>query len=130
MCFANNCLMPRGRPQRSQRSDFAERVKELRIAVGLSQQEVAQQLGIGQPSYADWERRNVAISAEQVRRLAAILAVPVEDLFKASGEKAKRGPTGRAKQIMARVSQLPRARQKRILDLVESLVDASEEKAS
>lgn len=125
MGIAYNTVMPRGRPTKSPRSDFGSRVKELRLAAGLSQQEVADQLGIGQPSYADWERRNIAISADQLRRLADILGVNVEDLFKQTGDSAKRGPTGRARDIFTNISALPRSRQKKILDLVEVMIDAT-----
>ena len=35
---------------------FAERLKELRKQAHLTQVELAKRLGIGQSSYADWER--------------------------------------------------------------------------
>ena len=119
---AYNLVMPRGRPTKSPRTDFGARVKELRLAAGLSQQEVADELGIAQSSYADWERRNVATTPEQLKRLAGILGVDVGDLFKQGGEAAKRGPTGRAREIFTSISGMPRSRQKKVLDLVEVIV--------
>jgi len=127
MCLKYNTLMPpRGRPSKSPRSDFGKRVRELRLKSGFSQQEVADQLGIGQPSYADWERRNVAMAADQIRRLAEVFAVPIEDLFRDNEQPIQRnGPVGRAKRAFIEVSDLPRPRQKEILDVVETLVKAS-----
>jgi transcriptional regulator with XRE-family HTH domain len=128
MVNAYNPSMPRGRPSKSDRSDFGSRLKELRLSAGLSQQEVADQLGIGQPSYADWERRNVATTPEQLRRLADIFGVDIGDLFKQSGEAAKRGPTGRAKEIFTSISSMSRSRQKKVLDLVEVIVGTTASK--
>ena len=124
-----NPQMPRGRPTKSPRSDFGERIKELRLAAGLSQQEVADQLGIGQPSYADWERRNVATTPEQLKRLSEILGVNVEELFKQGGKAARRGPTGRAREIFTSISSMPRSRQKKVLDLVEVIVGTTASKS-
>ena len=135
MCNKYNIGMPpKGRPSKSPRTDFGQRVRSLRLKAGFSQQEVAAQLNIGQPSYADWERRNVAISADQVHRLADIFSVPIEDLFRKDVDPIKRtGPVGRAKRAFMEVSELPRSRQKEILDIVETLIRASKirsEKAS
>jgi len=125
MDIAYNLGMPRGRPSKSPRSDFGERLRQLRIQSGLSQQEVADQLGIGQPSYADWERRNVSMTADQIRNLADVFSVPIEELFKTKDEPLQRtGPVGRARTLLTEVADLPRARQKQVLNMVESLVSA------
>jgi len=124
-----NCLMQRGRPTKSTRTDFGSRVHQLRISAGLSQREVAEYLGIGQPSYADWERRNVALSAEQFVKLADFFGVSIEELFKPAKAPATRtGPAGRAKQAFQEVTTLSRPRQKEILDVVEMLVASAKDK--
>ena len=124
-----NCLMQRGRPTKSIRSDFGARIRKLRIASGLSQQEVADLLGIGQPSYADWERRNISLPAEQFVKLADIFGVPVEELFKTNeSEPTRTGPAGRAKKAFQEVSTLSRPRQKEILDVVEMLTASAKDK--
>ncbi|MGB0373279.1 MAG: helix-turn-helix domain-containing protein [Opitutales bacterium] len=123
-------MPPRGRPTKSPRSDFGKRVRELRLKSGLSQQEVADQLGIGQPSYADWERRNVAISADQIKRLAEIFAVPVQELFSDEDSKSGRtGPVGRAQRAFTELSELPRPRQKELLEIIERLIYATKERS-
>ena len=129
MGHAYNHLMQRGRPTKSTRSDFGARVRKLRITSGLSQQEAANHLGIGQPSYADWERRNVALSAEQFIKLADLFGVPIAELFKMNdAEPVRTGPAGRAKQAFQEVSTLSRPRQKEILDVVEMLVASAKDK--
>jgi transcriptional regulator with XRE-family HTH domain len=129
MDFAYNSLMQRGRPTKSPRTDFGSRIHQLRVEAGLSQREVAEHLGIGQPSYADWERRNVALSAEQFVKLADFFGVSVEELFKTENTPAKRtGPAGRAKQLLQELSALSRPRQKEILDVVEMLLASAKDK--
>jgi len=122
--------MQTGRPPQTERTPFGERVYSLREAAGLSQQEVAAQLGIVQSSYATWERQTPSLRPEQIERLSKILGVAVADFFSLeSTEPVRRsGPLGRAKRIFEEVSALPRKKQKRILDVVEDLLIVHGEK--
>lgn len=119
--------MPGGRPPKHQRSPFGERLYAARIAAGLSQTQVAEKLGVTQPSYADWERRTVALRPDYLPKLAATLGVSVDQLLGVD-ERPKRGtgPIGKARQVFERVSQLPRATQQRILANVEDALTAYE----
>ena len=112
-----------GRPSKSKRSPFGARLAALRQAAGLTQQQVASQLGISQPSYALWERNDVALRPDQLAGLAQILGVRVEALIEEPQRANRRGgPTGRARQVFETVSQMPRHQQKKIIDVVEALV--------
>jgi len=115
--------MPIGRPPKKPRSPFGSRIHALRERSGFAQAEVAGKLGISQQSYAKWERRDVALSVAQLEQLAALFNVPVTAFFAAELTTADqpRGPVGRARKAFEAVSQLPRAKQARVLDLVESL---------
>ena len=117
--------MRTGRPSKSPRTDFGARVKALREAAGLTQEQVAGQLGITQASYALWERRNVALTAAQLGKLAAALGASADDLvFGAPRKSARGGPAGKARRVFEEVSQLPRNRQQRILNTVEDMLTA------
>lgn len=95
----------------------------LREAAGLTQEQVARQLGISQPSYALWERKEVALRPEQLTKLAQILGVRVEELLEPEPARNGRGgPVGRARRVFESVSQLPRQQQRKILEVVEALV--------
>jgi transcriptional regulator with XRE-family HTH domain len=120
--------MQTGRPAKTKRSEFGARVHALREAAGLSQAQVANKLGIAQPTYALWERRTTAIPADQLQRLAEILGVGTDALFNSNGHAATRrsGPAGKARQLFERVSQLPRATQQRILANVQDSLTAYE----
>ena len=112
-----------GRPSKSKRSPFGARLAALRQAAGLTQQQIASQLGISQPSYALWERNDVALRPDQLAGLAQILGVGVEALIEEPRSANRRGgPTGKARRVFETVSQLPRHQQKKIIDVVEALV--------
>lgn len=95
----------------------------LRKAAGLTQEQVAEQLGISQPSYALWERKEVALRPEQLTTLTQILGVRIEEVLDERPSPTRRGgPVGRTKRVFERVSQLPRNQQQKILDVVDVLV--------
>ncbi len=54
-------------------SEFGKRIAEARLRAGLTQVELARRLGVTQQVIAAWERRNVALRAEQIRTLAEAL---------------------------------------------------------
>ena len=115
--------MKTGRPPQIEQSAFGRRLQSLRESANLTQREVAGTLGISQPSYAAWERRGVALNAEQLAKLAEIFGVEVADLFRDDENGVKRtGPVGRARKTFEAVSELPRSRQKKILDVVDVLL--------
>jgi transcriptional regulator with XRE-family HTH domain len=112
------------RPDRSQPSAFGQRLRSLREAAGLTQKQLADQLGISQPSYLAWEAYNVALKPDQIEQLASVLDVEIADLFDSPKRKkpAKRGPPGKTEQVFQSVAKLPRHKQQRILGVVEALV--------
>ena len=111
-----------GRPSKSQRSVFGARLNALRHSAGFTQQQVASQLGISQPSYALWERDDVAIRPDQLRKLAEILDVGVDELLQGRKSRGRSGPTGKARRVFETVSELPRRQQEKIIEVVEALI--------
>lgn len=67
---------------------FAERLKELRKQAHLTQVELAKRLGIGQSSYADWERGKKKPTQENLVKIARILDVSIDYLVGNSEEKS------------------------------------------
>lgn len=113
-----------GRPTKQPRTAFGQRLLASREAVGLSQAQVAEQLGITQPSYADWERYPVAFRPEQVAQLARILKVSLEFLFGYAPIQQRRGgPTGRLHHVLEKVSALPRHQQNKVIEFVEAFAE-------
>ena len=111
-----------GRPPKNKRSAFGERLQSLREQANLTQREVAHQLGISQPSYVKWERRDIGITRDRLHQLASILGVEVEGFFSTDDRHKRNGPVGRARKSFETISSLPRNRQKQILDVIDVLM--------
>ena len=67
---------------------FAERLKELRKQAHLTQVELAKRLGIGQSSYADWERGKKKPTQENLVKIAQVLNVSIDYLVGNSEDKS------------------------------------------
>ena len=125
--------MPVGRPAKStQRTRFGKRLYDARIEKGLSQTYLAEQLGITQPSYADWERKALSPKPEYLPKLAEMLDVSVEYLLGSAPARHKGGPTGKLRQVFDQVNELPQSQQRRIISMVEDMLiaQAAKQKAS
>lgn len=112
-----------GRPAKTHRTPFGERLFQARNKAGLSQAEVAEKLGITQQSFAGWERRETALKPELLARLADVLDVTVEHLLGAeAAPKRGNGPAGKLRRAFERASKLPRDQQKHVLRVVEDAI--------
>ena len=67
---------------------FAERLKELRKQAHLTQVELAKRLGIGQSSYADWERGRKKPTQENLVKISQVLSVSIDYLVGNSEENS------------------------------------------
>ncbi len=109
----------------SKRSALGERIVAARQAAGLSQQQVADRLGVTQQMVGYLEQQPVAIRPEQLATLSTVLHLSVEELLGQAKPRAASGPTGRVRQVFTQVSQLPKRRQQKIVEVVEALLKAS-----
>ena len=112
-----------GRPTTRERTPFGQRLHTLREQAGLSQQQLAERLGLSQRAYAHWERNPVALRPEQLLSLAEALNVSVDDLVGTNGTRKRgAGPTGKMKQLFEAASRLPRSQQQKITALLEPFI--------
>lgn len=127
LCYDDDMQM--GRPSSRVRSEFGERVYAARMARGLSQLQVAEHLGIKQPAFAAWERDAVSLRPEQIAKLAQVLQVPVSQLVgsgaPSSAKRSKPGPPSVIEKRLQAVRKLPRDKQKVVLQLLDSFLQAS-----
>ncbi|MFY9570228.1 MAG: helix-turn-helix transcriptional regulator [Blastocatellia bacterium] len=116
-----------GRPSKKQRTPFGERLYTLRQQAGLSQQQLADRLGISQRAYAHWERNPVALRPDQLLGVTEALNVSVEELVGNSASKKRgTGPAGRMRQLFEAASKLPRSKQQKIAAVVEAFIVAQD----
>ena len=90
------------------------RLKELRKAKGLTQVELAKQIGIGQSGYSDWERGITKIDSESLTKLSALFSVSVGYLL---------GKDDDAKENFCRIPVLGSVPAGIPIDAVEDIVD-------
>ena len=122
-----NAAMQTGRPSKRKRTALGARLSALREQAGLSQQAVADVLGVRQQVVAYLERQAATLRPEHANALAKLFKITVSELMGEEQPKTRgTGPTGKARQVFERVSQLPRATQQRILANVEDALTAYE----
>jgi len=115
-------FMQTGRPSKEPRTEFGQRLLSAREAAGLSQAQVAEQLGVTQKAYAVWERYPVALRPEQIEKAASVLKVSVEFLFGKSTKSLGKGPAGKMRQLFEAASKLPRNQQEKILAIIQPFI--------
>lgn len=98
------------------------RIAACRKELGLTQQALADLLGISQQHLASYEvgRRKVAIT--MLPTLAKILGVAPEELIGESPKASKRGPASKLQQQMEKITQLPRPKQKFVMDMLDTVL--------
>lgn len=60
---------------------FSVRLKELRLQHGISQEELAEQIGIKRNSYSDWENGKCKPSYEKLEKIADFFEISLDWLF-------------------------------------------------
>lgn len=59
---------------------IANRVRELRVAAGMTQKALADQLGVTVPTVSKWELGQRTPELERVFRMTLIFGVPIEEI--------------------------------------------------
>lgn len=115
--------MHTGRPPKRKRTALGSRLSALREQAGLSQQAVADRLGVRQQVVAYLERQAVSLRPEHATTLAKLFNVTTSELLGEDSPQSRRpGPVGKARQAFAEVSALPRHHQEHIVKVVTALV--------
>lgn len=98
------------------------RIAGLRRDAGLTQQQLGDLLEITQQQVASFEigRRRVPVSL--LPNLAHALAVSIEELIGHEAKPAKRGPAPKLQQQLERISRLPRAQQRFVMQMLDTVI--------
>ncbi len=103
--------------------ELGSRIAQLRKEAGLSQQAVADELGIAQQTLAHYEVGRLRIPASLLPRLAQLFGVRGDDLLGLNTAGAgKRGPTPKLQQQIERLHRLPKAKQKLVMQMLEGVL--------
>lgn len=98
------------------------RVAELRKGNGMTQAQLAETIGVAQQVVASYEigRRRIPVST--LPALAHALAVTVESLIGEEAKPAKRGPAPKLQQQLERITRLPKAQQRFVMQMIDTVL--------
>ena len=98
------------------------RIAGLRKDLGITQVQLADAMDVSQQTVASWEvgRRGVPVS--NLPALARTLGVSVETLIGEKMPPAKRGPTPLLQKQIERLTSLPKAQQKVVMQMLEGVL--------
>ncbi len=116
-------VMPIGKDEKAFFVQLGARVAERRRAQNITQVQLAELLDVSQQTVTAYEvgRRRMPLSSLPV--IARYLGVSVEELLgddSASGKK--RGPTPLLQQKIERLSRLPKAKQKFVMEMLDGVL--------
>ena len=103
--------------------ELGQRIAALRKLHNTTQVKLAEVLGISQQTMQAYEvgRRRIPVSALPI--VARILDVSLDELFGESPQtKQKRGPASRLQQQIDAVSQLPKAQQRLVTQMLDAVL--------
>lgn len=99
------------------------RITQLRKEQGMSQQTVADALEVAQQTYAHYEVGRIRMPVSLLPELAQLFGVTTDDLLgRKNGAAGKRGPTPKLQQQIERLSHLPKAKQKVVMEMIEGVL--------
>jgi transcriptional regulator with XRE-family HTH domain len=120
------------KPSKGPRPQQGARLLALRKASGLTQIELAKALDVPQANIAFWEWSDKPPRSDLLQKMAKAFGVKLEDLLLSSERPiAKRkGPIGEVQRTFEAVTKLPRKQQRKVLEMVQALVEQYKRKAS
>jgi len=101
---------------------LGRRIAAGRKAQGLSQQQLADELGIPQQTLGHYEVGRVRVAVAQLPQIARALATTVEDLIGEETRPGKRGPAPKLLQQMERIQRLPRTKQRFVMEMLDTIL--------
>jgi transcriptional regulator with XRE-family HTH domain len=98
------------------------RIAELRKEQGLSQQALADELGIAQQTFAHYEVGRARMPVSLLPVLARLFGVGVDELLGLRNGTGKRGPAPKFQKQLERIGQLPRAKQRVVIEMLDGVL--------
>jgi transcriptional regulator with XRE-family HTH domain len=109
--------------------ELGRRIAERRKLREITQVELAKALGIAQQTMAHYEGGTLRVAVALLPTLARMLDLTLEELVGYDDPSAKarnkRGPAPKIQQQLERVSALPKARQRIIAEVLDSMLAQS-----
>ena len=98
------------------------RINRLRKGLGITQVQLAEQLGVSQQTVTAYESGNRRVPISHLPRLAALLGTSVEALIGQPATAAKRGPAPKLQQQLEQLGRLPKTQQRLVSQLIDTVL--------
>ena len=98
------------------------RIARLRKERGLTQVQLAQMLGVSQQTVTSFEKGRRRVPVSQLVPLSKALGLSVEDLLGQERTARKRGPTPKLARQLEQIRQLPRAKQRFVMEMLDAVL--------
>jgi len=104
--------------------DLGARIAEARRSHGITQQALAEQLGIAQQTLAHYEVGRIRLPASMLPTLAQLLTLSLDELMGTAlpKQRGKRGPSSRLQQQIEAVEQLPKTKQQFVSQMLDTVL--------
>jgi transcriptional regulator with XRE-family HTH domain len=102
--------------------DLGLRIASARKAQNLTQQQLADRLGIAQQTYAQYETGRARIQAAMLPKLAQDLCLTMDELMGLAGTRSKPGPASKLDMQIERLRQLPKAKQRLLMAMLDAAI--------
>lgn len=102
------------------------RIAQARKEQGLTQQALADHMGIPQQTLAHYEVARARVPASMLPTVAQLLTLSLDELIgsplQRKGKQAKRGPTSRLQQQIEAVEQWPKTKQQFVSQMLDTVL--------
>jgi len=115
--------MPIGKDEKAFFAQLGTRIAEVRKAQSITQVQLAEVLSVSQQTINAYEvgRRRMPVSSLPI--IARHLGVSIEELLgDTSAAARKRGPAPKLQQQIERIQQLPRTRQRFVMEMIDTVL--------
>jgi transcriptional regulator with XRE-family HTH domain len=105
--------------------ELGARVARVRKERGMTQQGLAERLGVPQQTYAHYEVGRARVPASMLPELAEIFDLSIDELLTGQAptrRPGKRGPASRLQQQIEAISLLPRAKQRFVVEMLDTVL--------
>jgi transcriptional regulator with XRE-family HTH domain len=119
-----------GRPKEKEPPFFGQRLSAVRRSKGMTQQQLADKLGVKRSLIDYYETRSPNPALDFIERAAAALEVSVAELLgsEPNAARAKPGPASQLQRKFEQVKLLPREKQKFVLQFLDTVLESSQQK--
>lgn len=105
--------------------ELGARIAELRKTQEITQNQMAEALGVSQQTVNSYEVARRRVPASALPALARLLGVSLDTLLGEDGNQttgSTRGPAPKLQQQIERVTLLPRSKQKFVIDMIDTVI--------